>query len=394
MPMRVLHVTEAPVAGVVSMLEEIVPWQHSTPRIGRVVILAPSAALVGITASDSALPFDFEARNLRGIFRLARIIAATVDAESPDIVHLHSTFAGLAGRMALGWRRKRPRIIYCAHGWSFVRRASWFADFVARQTERRLSSVTDCIVCVSHGDRDAALAIGIAPGRCRVVLNGIGAATPLETLATPDWPAPGLRLIFIGRFDRQKGHDILVDAMRRVRTPLAMLSIGASSETLSALDLPANMRILGWTPRDAVQSLLARADAVVMPSRWEGLPMVAIEAMRAGVAVIAAAIPGLIEVVEDGVTGRLFPAEDAAALALVLDSLDSTSCAAMGAQGHERFTEFYAHERMNTDLLTVYDELLQHSDHPRPARSLFSVSAKLQQRSHDGWLGSPQPGKR
>lgn len=388
LPIRVMHVTEAPLAGVASVLEEIVPWQHSSPRVGRVVILAPSAILAGITASDFALGFDFEVRSMRGVFRFAKTIAAAVEAEKPDIVHFHSTFAGLAGRMALGWRRRRPRIVYCAHGWSFVRHASRSSDFIARQTERWLSILTDCIVCVSHGDLNAALAIGIAPKRCRVVLNGIAEAPLVEALAKPDWPKTDLRLLFIGRFDRQKGHDILVEAMRRVRTPMKILSIGASSESVSAMNFPPNMQVLGWTPRAAVQSLLAGADAVVMPSRWEGLPMVAIEAMRAGVAVIAAAVPGLIEVVEDGVTGRLFPPEDPAALARVLDSLESTACAAMGTQGRAHFLKNYTHERMNTELVAVYEDLLQNENrvsvHTKP--SAIPVLAEPQPIRHEACL--------
>jgi hypothetical protein len=118
--------------------------------------------------------------------------------------------------------------------------------------------------------------------------------------------------------------------------------------------------------------------------------MVAIEAMRAGVAVIASAVPGLIEVVEDGVTGRLFPPENPAALALVLDSLESNACSAMGMQGRARFLKHYTHERMNTELVAVYEELLQNENrvsvHTDP--KVIPVLAEPQQMSHVAGLES------
>ena len=294
MPLNILHVTEAAVGGVVSVLEELLPIQCGTPGVASVSLLAPHRALTAFEAEPvRCLPFGFKARSPAGIVQLTRRIRQAIDANPPDILHLHSSFAGLAGRLALVGMRHRPGVIYCAHAWSFARTGQGLSNSIARLIERRLANRTDRILCVSEGDRQAGIRIGIAPGKLDLVYNGIrDLPYKLAIPAREHWPGPGLKLLFIGRYDRQKAYDVLMRSMEQLGLRASLLSVGDfAGDSPQTLRCPDNVRRLGWVPRHEIPALLGAADIVVMPSRWEGLPMAGIEAFRSGKGVVGSAHP-------------------------------------------------------------------------------------------------------
>ncbi len=120
----------------------------------------------------------------------------------------------------------------------------------------------------------------------------------------------------------------------------------------------AHVEFLGWLGHAGVAAQLNAADVVVMPSRWEGFGLVAIEAMRAGKPVVASAVGGLIEIVVDGVTGRLVPAGDAGALGAALSAFDRNGLSQMGDAGRVRFLQHYTSDKTNADLLRLYAEVV------------------------------------
>jgi glycosyltransferase involved in cell wall biosynthesis len=111
---------------------------------------------------------------------------------------------------------------------------------------------------------------------------------------------------------------------------------------------------------DDVGPLLLAADAVVLPSRWEGLPLALLEALARGRPVVASAVGGIPDVIEDGVHGRLVPPEDAAALAAALEDFARRSDAALrlGRAGQRRVRESYTWERVVESFESIYDEVL------------------------------------
>ena len=123
-------------------------------------------------------------------------------------------------------------------------------------------------------------------------------------------------------------------------------------------DLPESMQVTGWLPRDQIAALYAAAEVLVVPSRWEGFGLVAVEAMRAGRAVLASRVGGLPEVVDEGVTGGLFEAGDAAALAGILARLSGAELQAMGAAGRSRFERLFDVRRVGDELDTLYRRLV------------------------------------
>jgi glycosyltransferase involved in cell wall biosynthesis len=166
--------------------------------------------------------------------------------------------------------------------------------------------------------------------------------------------------LFVGRLDRQKGVDILYEALRRLPERAFALVVGAAvvAHRGGPVATPPNARVTGWLARERIAVLCRAADVLVVPSRWEGFGLVALEAMRCGCAVVASRTGGLPEVVDDGVSGLLFEPGDASQLAALLAQPDAASWKAMGAAGRRRFEAHFGIERVGDELDALYRRLM------------------------------------
>ena len=253
------------------------------------------------------------------------------------------------------FKRNRPASVFCAHGWSFEMEMPHWRQALYAKIERLLSFGTDAIVNISMSDYRASLTAGMDESRCVYVPNGIdfsGKTTdedqvPMDSAVT--------NLLFVGRFDRQKGIDLLMSAMaelvgKRIRLYVVGEAVLGGADVVPS----ANVEFLGWRSRDRLKRLFAQADAVVMPSRWEGFGMVAIEAMCSGTAVIASDRGALPEIVLHGETGWVFTLDDPGSLVDLLTSLDRHELEKMGKAGQRRFQKFYTARTMNKRLEILY----------------------------------------
>jgi glycosyltransferase involved in cell wall biosynthesis len=234
------------------------------------------------------------------------------------VVHLHASKAGLAGRLYL---RRRP-LIFQPHGWSWLA-VTGPLRAASRAWERAATRWTDALICVGEEEAEQGRAAGVR-GRYTVVRNGVDlhrfqpaddrarARARYRLAVDPDRPLA----VCVGRVTRQKGQDVLLAAWPRVRRecPDAELALVGAGDLLPALraGAPEGVRFAGAVTD--VRDWLAAADLVVLPSRWEGLPLTALEAMATGRAVVASAVPGLVEVVAPAV-GALVEPEAPEALA-------------------------------------------------------------------------------
>ncbi len=159
-------------------------------------------------------------------------------------------------------------------------------------------------------------------------------------------------LLFVGRLRIRKGVEVLLEALVELRRsfPAAVLKIAGGGEHGAALERRAaelGLRdavvFLGSCDGSRVRRLLAGAAALAVPSIYEGMPLVVLEAMAAGVPVVASAVSGIPEVVVDGETGWLVPPESPAALAAALGEAlaDPAEAARRGAAGRRRAAELY-----------------------------------------------------
>ena len=257
--------------------------------------------------------------DLASLVRLVRLIRQV----RPGLVHAHSAKAGFLARLAA--RICGVPAVYTPHAFPFLMREGRAAQAAYRWLERLAVPWTAALIAVSEEERRAALALGLAADRVRLIRNGV---------PPPDGPPPAPRaqppyqVAFFGRLAPQKGPDVLVGAAREVarrRSDVTFRLFGADGGLGAALKrriadggLSHVVRLEGECPADAVEARLREADLVVLPSRWEGCPYVVLEAFRAGVPVVAGAVGGVPELVRDGESGVLVPPGDAPALASAL----------------------------------------------------------------------------
>ncbi len=285
-----------------------------------------------------------DAHRLAGLPRLLR--------ERPiDILHTHLFHADFAARLTLPLLDV-PHLVHTVHV-AERRWRPWQFAF-ARLTD----PLCDRVVCVSRGVRNHHAALAhLPPHRYVVIPNGI------DTAAFAPDPAARVSLrgqwgvgegetvvAFVGRLDPQKGVDVLLrafDEVARRRADVRFVLAGEGplrglvEQALQRDPLRGRARYLGFV-RD-VPALLAGADVLAAPSRWEGLPLATVEAMAAGVAVVATRGTGHEEAVADGRTGVLVPIGDPGELANALDGLaaDGERRKAMGLAGRVRARECF-----------------------------------------------------
>lgn len=357
--MRILHIAESAQGGVGTYLTEILYDQARRYGAEHVRALVPAQHAAHLSGVDRRMlmPWRRRHRSIFGMMSLAAAIRHAIQRFEPTIVHAHSTFAGAVLRLMYGaWGRAPFRIIYCPHGWAFDRRSSAWKRRLVEGIERLLAPAADRIVLISDHERREGARIGIAPSSLTLVLNGI---TDLHSERPARWQDERVRVLFVGRLDAQKGFDTLLDAVEPIQDRVAVRVIGkavAGPATAPRKRSP-QIEYLGWRSLSEVATEIAAADVVVVPSRWEGFGLVALEAMCGRCAVVASDVGGLREIVVDGETGYLVPPDNPARLMRTLARHDRPTWRAMGAAGRARYEAMFTAGRMNAELAALYAEL-------------------------------------
>jgi glycosyltransferase involved in cell wall biosynthesis len=233
-------------------------------------------------------------------------------------------------------------------------RAWWRA--LAAPLEVLLSRVTDAIICVSDFELTRARQHGIPASRLARIYNGISATD----IATPNpFDSSKFNLLFVGRFDRQKGFDVLLDAWTRAARSDARLTVIGDwvIDRASSPELPAGVQAIEWRTPAQLRAYYQHADAIIVPSRWEGFALVPLEAMRDGLCVVASDACSLPEAVQHGSTGFIFETGDAAALAKVLASITAEDCRRLGLHGQQVFQARFTADRMRRLVRSLYQDL-------------------------------------
>jgi glycosyltransferase involved in cell wall biosynthesis len=300
------------------------------------------------------------ALDLRAIARLRRVLKR----ERVDVLHTHTHFSlNVVGRLAA--RTAGVRVVSHMHIENAFRPGR-----LARASQVALDDMTarlcHWIVAVSDATRDALVAQGYPPARTLTVHNGIEARDRARPVTLEPKP-PGPVLLQVGRLCDVKGQRELIASLPLLaRDDVTLLIAGedleAGGEYRNALERQADglglgdrVRFLGR--RDDVPALLAAADVLVLPSSIEGLPLVVLEAMAAGVPVVATSVGGTPEAVVDGETGLLVPPGDVHALARALGELlgDPEQARRLGEAGRRRAREHFGADAAARRILGLYE---------------------------------------
>ena len=318
-PVRVLHVVRPAAGGirqhVLLLLDFLDPVQVTNS------VAAPSEFLASFESRFlfASVRLDIAPR-LSPIwdFKLARALTRA-QPQFSDVVHAHGLRAAWVAALA---RRRHPfPLIFTAHNTVERSLPSQLAlAFISRHCTR--------IVAVSQSVAASLTANGVSPAKLQVISNGVDLTHFLpsenshaEARAALGLPDAAYVVVSAARFSPEKGLDVLLKAAKqRKHMTFLIAGDGPQFETLSR-DLPPNVRLLGRLAD--VRPLLFAADVFAMPSRREGQGIAALEAMAAGVPVVASHVGGLAEMLTDGETALLVPPDDPDALAVALSRLQS-----------------------------------------------------------------------
>jgi glycosyltransferase involved in cell wall biosynthesis len=297
-------------------------------------------------------------------------LAAEVRAFRPDVLHVHSTKAGVVGRLAA--RLLGVPVLYTAHGtsWHYTGR---LVGRVQLGLERALRRATDALLAVCPEEARAFVAeVGFLPARVRVVRNGVPVPSRAALAAGRDdvrtmlgIPPGETWAVFVGRLTHEKGLDVLLRALES-RIAIDGLVVVGDGRDRAALEAEAAatavpVRFVGY--HEDVSGFLAAGDVFVQPSRSEGLPFSLLEAMAHGLPVVCTAVGGMPAAMDGA--GRQIQAEDSAALAAALDAMgqDAALRAELGAAGRRRIEREFGVPAMLAALHDAYEEAC--TPHPR-----------------------------
>jgi glycosyltransferase involved in cell wall biosynthesis len=352
---------------------------------------SPDLARFGESQGVTVHPVEMARRvtpfaDARSLFQIWRVLRRL----RPLVVHAHTPKGGLLGMLAARLAGVPVRV-YEMHGLPLIT-ARGARRLLLRVTERISCRLAQEVLCVSHSIRRIALQEGLCrPDRIKVLLqgsvNGVDAArfrpaSPTERLAARtlhEIPARAPVIGYVGRIARDKGIAELAAAWRilrqrddDVRLVLAGEVDDSDPPPHSALAmLRDDPRVLFAGQVREVQALYAAMDIVVLPSYREGFPTVALEAAAMALPIVATLVPGCVDAVSDGETGRLVPARDPVALALAITGYlaDPALREAHGAAARRRAVACFGQRAVWEATVSEYEALLEKQDGSVPGRT-------------------------
>lgn len=308
--------------------------------------------------------------------RAVRELAATYADLKLEIVHTHSSKAGIVGRFAAK-RARVPIVVHTIHGMSFNRTQPWYVQAAYSFLERRAARNADAIVSVADAMTEQSIAARIAPrAKFSTVYSGmeIGSFTPAAqqrdaTRAAWGVAADDVVVAVVARLFRNKGYEQLIpimEAATRQEPRLRFVWVGDGAQRgeyeaeLRRRGIADRTTLVGLVPPAEIPRLLAGADILAHASQWEGLPRAVVQALLMCVPAVAFAIDGTPEVVINDRTGYALPLGDEHAFATRLVELarDADRRKQMGVAGRELCRDRFDWRVMVNQLEALYERLV------------------------------------
>ncbi|MFI6099330.1 glycosyltransferase [Lentzea sp. NPDC051213] len=354
--MRVVHVTQPVTAGVARVVLDLALAQRDAGW--DIAVACPEGWLPDQLRTEGIEVRPWRATRSPGPGSLLETVRLRALVRDADLVHLHSSKAGLAGRLAT---RGRTPTIFQPHLWSFQVADGPLAR-LSKGWEAMASRWTHQLVCVSDDELAAGRAAGVS-APAEVVCNGVDTMRLLPVDRTKARQRLGLddrpTAVCVGRLAPQKGQDLLLAAWPAVlaEVPDARLVLVGDGpmRTVWSCD---HESVVWWGHSDAVADFYSAADVVVLPSRAEGMALVPLEAMACGRSVVAFDVAGVRQSVGDA--GAVVAGGDVTALARALAArlADPSLASFEGLTGRRRAEALFDRGRMTDQIITLVEKLV------------------------------------
>lgn len=361
---RILYIiTRSEQGGAQAHLMELLKGYHARFNLhlatGERGFLVEEAEKLGIKVHilENLVHEPHPVKDLRGVKEIRTLLREM----EPDMLHIHSSKAGLLGRLAA--RLEKVPAVFTAHGWAFTDGSPWKRKAIAIPSEALAARIGGHIITVSKYDYDLAKRYRVArPEWMTVIHNGIADAERRANPGKNDAP----RIVMVARFAPPKDHAILLRALSRLKGlpwELDMVGDGPLAEPARRLaeELGLGDRVRFMGARKDVPEIMANGQLFVLASNYEGFPISIIEAMRAGLPVVASNVGGVSEAVVDGTTGFLVLRGYVEGLSDRLERLlqDPALRVQMGAEGRRRYEMHFTAEQMLRKTMNVYELVLK-----------------------------------
>ena len=284
-------------------------------------------------------------------------IRKTIKQLNPDIVAIHSSKAGILGRIVC-WTLRIP-FVFTAHGWAFTEGVEKNKQFLYRQLEKWIGKITKKVITVCDYDRILALQHKVLTySKLETIHNGvIDQSNPKNQLA----PKETVKILMVARFDAPKKHLELLEALSLIKElNWQMIFAGdgrlkeQAAQYVQEQNLEHKVTFLG--NHSNVSELLIDADIFVLTSSWEGLPLSVLEAMSHGLPIIASNVGGVKEAVRNSENGFLIHQNLSELLCTLIGN--PLLRKQMGKKSREIYETSFTFERMYRRTLQTYKNLI------------------------------------
>ena len=355
--MKILHVGEYVNGGVATYLKTLINGLQQYKDIDNYLVMSKYKSDTNWGNIEKKITYYEYKRSIFNIFKAMIFIHKFINKIQPDIIHIHSTWAGVFVRFPLLFMKKKAKIIYQPHGWSFLIDTSQLKKKIYIFIEKILSISTDKIINISNYEQNKAIEYGFNKNKMIMIYNGVEDKKDIGSMKiTMD--KNKINLLFVGRLDRQKGLDIFLKTYEKYEFPNIHLYVIGRSVLDNTVPKNTNKTTyLGWVDSKDIDAYYQACDAVVMPSRWEGFGLVAIEAMRNSKPVIVSNAGALPELVENNINGYVFNLEEDFSLKNVLHKLNKDKLKIIGNDNRKVFFKKFTDKKFVTNILGLYKRI-------------------------------------
>lgn len=352
--MKILHVGEYVNGGVATYLKTLLSGLQKYDDIENYLLISEYKSQQGWENITKKVFYYKYKRSIANIFLAIKQIHAVIKDINPDIIHVHSTWAGLFVRLPYLLKKRKAKIIYQSHGWSFLMDTSKYKKNIYAFVEKILSIPTDKIINISNYEQNQAIKYGLNKNKMIMVYNGVEDKVNKSKLIL-NWDRNKINLLFVGRLDRQKGLDLFLDVYEKMK--LKNIHLYVIGRSVLDNNLPKNteyVTYLGWVDSKDIDEYYQACDAVIMPSRWEGFGLVAIEAMRNSKPIIASNAGALPELIQNNINGYIFSLENKFSLRDILFKINKEKLKIIGLTNRNLFLKKFTNKQFVINILDLY----------------------------------------